>query len=140
MHLCSLKVKKQMNGSSGQMLMWTSAVQTAVPQRLTAMPPSTRGARVLRGGPEPVHSGAPEEEAQRRGPGQMLITERSELASAADCRRASMLRMHLMKKRIRKSLRRCWFLLLRNSACGRSSAKCMQGACHHSHSIPVSPS
>lgn len=111
--LCSLKVKKQMSGSSGQMLTWTSAAQMAVQRRPTVMPPSTQGLGVRRGAPEPVHSGVPEEEAQARGQGQMvLILERSELASAAECRRAGMLRMTLMKKRTQKSLRRCWCLFI----------------------------
>lgn len=110
--LCSLKVKKQMSGSSGRMLMWTLAAQTAVHRHLTVMPPSTQGVGVgvQRAGPKPVHSGVLEEEAQTRGLEQTLITDRSELASAADCRRPGMLRKHPMRKRTWKSLRRYWCL------------------------------
>lgn len=139
--LCSLKVKKQMNGSSGQMLMWTSAAQTAVQRRPTVMPPSTQWLGVQRGGPEPVLSGVPEEKAQPRGQGQIvLISEHSELESAAGCRRAGMLRMTLMKKTTQKSLRRCWCLffpcvLLTTLVKQSSAMQCNASACHHSHSI-----
>lgn len=105
--VCSLKVKKQTNGSSGQMLTWISAAQMMV-QRLTAMPPCTQGVGVgaQRAAHAPGHSDVLEEEVQRRDKGQILITEGSELASAAGCRKVGMLRMRLMKKRTWKRLRR----------------------------------
>lgn len=104
----SLKVKRQTSGSSGQTLMWTSAAQMMMQRPLKATPPCTRGvgAGGQRAAPVPVHSGVPEEEVQRKGRGRGLTTEGRGLASAVGCRRAGMLTMHLMKKRIWESMRR----------------------------------
>ena len=96
-----------MNGSSGQMLMWTSAAQMMVQRRLTAMPPCTQEVGGQRAARAPVHSGVLEEEVQTKGKGQILITGGNELASAAGCSKVGMLRMHLMKKRMRKRYMQC---------------------------------